>query len=529
MVLRHVHEHKVVTLIKRPSYVISILACVGVFFLLFLRSVVYQYTHIHGISFADDAFYYVVVAQHIVHDGVSTFDGTTLTNGYHPLWMALLTVQFKVLGQSLLLTRAIEFFLAEAALVFALLLIRLPNLLLNILFTAGFFAIMQRISFNGMETALLTFCFCLFTYISERHSHETSSGGIVDGLLAAAAVGSRIDAIVFVLPQAMLTARSWSRRATSLAVLLLCGGIYAAANHYYFGLPVPISGEVKSLGGMQVNWALLRFLGDLSQPPTRVLYAAGLLFVVALFLARRPRPYVNRHIVIAFLLGYLIYLARLAFVSSWVIWPWYGYPVLIGYIACVPYLLVTLKNTVANREVSRQLIPAAALGLFVLLLFGGPRDAGGPRPKTTEGLPVTAIDPTLAVERLTDGARVAMGDRAGSFAYHYPGSVNQLEGIVNDEEYLRALRNKGDVKTLLCERKVKFLVAYEPDLSNYKVHLVRTIRPELSQYPAPEIPVLRADQVLQMPDLSIDRPAKGSTYLYVWRLSCGTPGIAGSE
>ena len=419
--------------------------------------------------------------------------------------------------------------MAEAALVFALLLIRLPNLLLNILFTAGFFAIMQRISFNGMETALLTFCFCLFTYISERHSHETSSGGIVDGLLAAAAVGSRIDAIVFVLPQAMLTARSWSRRATSLAVLLLCGGIYAAANHYYFGLPVPISGEVKSLGGMQVNWALLRFLGDLSQPPTRVLYAAGLLFVVALFLARRPRPYVNRHIVIAFLLGYLIYLARLAFVSSWVIWPWYGYPVLIGYIACVPYLLVTLKNTVANREVSRQLIPAAALGLFVLLLFGGPRDAGGPRPKTTEGLPVTAIDPTLAVERLTDGARVAMGDRAGSFAYHYPGSVNQLEGIVNDEEYLRALRNKGDVKTLLCERKVKFLVAYEPDLSNYKVHLVRTIRPELSQYPAPEIPVLRADQVLQMPDLSIDRPAKGSTYLYVWRLSCGTPGIAGSE
>lgn len=514
-------------MIKRPSYVINVLACVGVFSLLFLRTVVYQYTHFHGMGFADDAFYYFVVAQHIVHDGLSTFDGTTLTNGYHPLWMALLTVQFRTLGQSLLLTRGIEFLLAEASLVFALLLIRLPNLILNILFTAGFFAIMQRISFNGMETALLVFCFVAFTYVSERYSKETSSGGFIDGVLGAAVIASRIDAVVFVLPQMLLTAKSWSRRAVSLAIVLVCGVIYGGANRYYFGMPVPISGEVKSLGGLQVNWALFRFLGDLSQPPARLFYATGVLFIIALFLVRKPRPYVNRHVVIAFLLGSLIYSARLAFLSSWVIWQWYGYPIMIGYIACVPYLLVMLKEGLQNRQVAQQLVPAASLALFVLLLFGLPKGLSHPRPQTGGEPPVAGTDLPQAVAQSIDGARVAMGDRAGSFAYHYPGSVNQLEGIMNDDEYFRTLQNKRDVKALLCERKVQFLVAYETDLTDYKVHLVHTIRPELSQYPAPEIPVSREDQVARLQDLSPERPAQGTTYLYVWRLRCGETESAG--
>ncbi len=516
-------------LIKRPSHVINILACAGVFFLLFLRSIVYQYTHLHGLGFADDAFYYFVVAQHIVHGGVSTFDGTTLTNGYHPLWMALLALQFKTLGQSLLLTRCIEFLLGEAALVFALLLIRLPNLVLEILFTAGFFAIMQRISFNGMETGLLIFCFFLFTYVSARHSKETLSGGVLDGVLAAAVVASRIDAAVFVLPQIFFTARSWSRRAAAMAILLVCGVIYGAANRHYFGMPVPISGEVKSLGGLQVNWALFRFMGDPSEPTARLFYATGVLFIVALFLVRKPQPYVDRRVVIAFLLGFLVYSIRLIFLSSWVVWPWYGYPIIIGYIACVPYLLVMLKDGVQNRQVSRQLIPAASLALFTLLLFGLPKGIQHRRSGIAEALPVAGTNLPQAVARTLDAAPVAMGDRAGNFAYHYPGSVNQLEGIMNDKEYFHTLQGKRDVKALLCKRNVQFLVAYEPDLVDYKMHLVHTIRPELSQYPAPEIPVLRDDQVARIRDLSPERPAQGATYLYVWRLRCGETEMPGSE
>ncbi len=39
----------------------------------------------------DDAFYYLQIARHLAAHGTSTFDGVSTTNGYHPLWMAILT------------------------------------------------------------------------------------------------------------------------------------------------------------------------------------------------------------------------------------------------------------------------------------------------------------------------------------------------------------------------------------------------------------------------------------------------------
>jgi hypothetical protein len=90
---------------------------------------------------------------------------------------------------------------------------------------------------------------------------------------------------------------------------------------------------------------------------------------------------------------------------------------------------------------------------------------------------------------------------------------------MNDARYLRALRTKTDVRQLLCERDIRYVVAYEPDLSTYKVYFVHTIRPELSQYAAPEIQVLRSDQVLRVPAASPGEPML--KYLYIWKLTCG--------
>ena len=37
----------------------------------------------------DDAFYYLQIARNLVETGRSTADGFSVTNGYHPLWMAI--------------------------------------------------------------------------------------------------------------------------------------------------------------------------------------------------------------------------------------------------------------------------------------------------------------------------------------------------------------------------------------------------------------------------------------------------------
>jgi hypothetical protein len=40
--------------------------------------------------FEDDHFYYTQVADNFVRSGKLTYDGITLTNGFHPLWFALM-------------------------------------------------------------------------------------------------------------------------------------------------------------------------------------------------------------------------------------------------------------------------------------------------------------------------------------------------------------------------------------------------------------------------------------------------------
>jgi hypothetical protein len=53
----------------------------------------------------DDAFYYLQIARHISTTGESTFDGLSATNGYHPLWMAMLTAVAAVVHDNTTLLR----------------------------------------------------------------------------------------------------------------------------------------------------------------------------------------------------------------------------------------------------------------------------------------------------------------------------------------------------------------------------------------------------------------------------------------
>ena len=48
--------------------------------------------------FQDDAFYYIVTARHFIESGTFSFDGVTATNGFQPLWMAIVVGLLKVSG-----------------------------------------------------------------------------------------------------------------------------------------------------------------------------------------------------------------------------------------------------------------------------------------------------------------------------------------------------------------------------------------------------------------------------------------------
>jgi hypothetical protein len=507
---------------RAHSVGVTLLSCGTLFSLLCLRNLLVQYQQIHRVAFVDDAYYYFVVARHLVYNGQSTFDGFTLTNGYHPLWMALLALQYKFLGDSQLLTRAIEFLLGLGALLTTLPVVRLPGIWLNLLFTAGLFSIFSRISFNGMETALFACSFGLFTLLCDRRLNSQPEGGAaISGLFAAATIAARIDAFVFVIPALFLAAASWRRKAVAVAVTLCCGLFYAAVNYHIFGLALPVSGEVKSLGGLQFNHALFHQLANLHAASTQLFYLTLVLLLISLA-RRQTRSLLPKARVLAFAIGLLVYCARLSFFSSWQIWSWYDYPLFVCYVACFPALLLDAQNIFRRLFSSRQRRIATISVISLVVVFYSRAIVHARSAGTVDVYPINqgAIN---EYGPILGGARVAMGDRAGNFAFVYTGGINQLEGLMNDRAYLEVLRKKGDVKALLCQRDVRFVLSYEADLGDYQTHEVETIRKTLSQFPAPRIEVERQDEVGRFGDLAkFDARVFGDddSYLYIWRLRC---------
>jgi len=49
-------------------------------------------------SLSDDSFYYFMVAQNLVAGNGSSFDGTTPTNGYHPLSMLIVVLIYMMVA-----------------------------------------------------------------------------------------------------------------------------------------------------------------------------------------------------------------------------------------------------------------------------------------------------------------------------------------------------------------------------------------------------------------------------------------------
>ena len=214
----------------------------------------------------DDAFYYFQIAYNLSQGKFSTFDGgITQTNGYHPLWMLLITpfywlfdketALFGIKAFEIMLVAGGAALIAVAArlawlawpLLFAALpmLYRYPNqLLLGLEAAAAMFAL-----------ALLMLAVCLYMRAPERWKWTLAA-------IAFALPWVRIEYIaVSLAATAALCAIEWSRqerRALSLSALTtirharipLIGAVagilvYFAYNRIVFGGMLPVSAAVR--------------------------------------------------------------------------------------------------------------------------------------------------------------------------------------------------------------------------------------------------------------------------------------------
>lgn len=485
-----------------------------------------QYAAAGALYLEDDAFYYTVIAHHIAQSGVSTFDGQTLTNGYHPLWLGLLVLQDLTVGGSIYVTIAIEIVLATAGVWFFLAAFRSRSLLLYIAFALAMAVIARPMIAKGMEVSLLVFALGLFTKIAVE-AWEGRGNALALGFAAALCIGARIDSAVFVLPVLLLVSRGVRFAALAIVPLALAGLVFAAANLWIFSMPFPISGAIKSLGGAQINWrflvqlrgapdqGLLRELGGFANSAFGRCIVLGFLCAAALPFARRGDK--SFPLLVAFIAGLALFFVKLAFFSSWQIWPWYAFPAAIGLVALFQVADDALVRRPVRVDARIELVVALALIAGAAFQLRAGASIVGPNFELLNREAAAQFAPVFK------GERVAMGDRAGSFAAFNAGPVTQLEGLVNDRVWLDAMQNHRDIKPLLCERGVRYVLAYQKDLGAYATVTVPAMRPSLTSFDSPSLTFSRADEVGRVVDLAKydNRPTgdEGDNYLYAWKLT----------
>ncbi len=222
--------------------------------------------------FSDDAYYYFKVAQNIILGLGSTFDGTNLSNGYHPLWMVVLlpiyALSIDAPEVSLRIILTVQILLAAGTL---LLLWRYVNNVLSwryallSLIVFFFFASPVLLLFNGLESALLIFWVMLLLYLDQKYDllDESSSLKIklFLGFLLAVLMLIRLDSAFFIIALAIvkivfgrgagiglltrllcLIKLYWS----TMAVFFVLISPYFVWNYLTFGHLSPISGTLKS-------------------------------------------------------------------------------------------------------------------------------------------------------------------------------------------------------------------------------------------------------------------------------------------
>jgi hypothetical protein len=430
---------------------------------------------------ADDFYYYAIIANHIVAQRWSTFDGIATTNGYQPLWMGVLVLIRCVTGG---LGPTFFCILSLIQGVLCYLFFRVLHafgreLYRDAWFTApiaiGLTALAIPHFLSGMEEAL---AIPLFTFVLLRLARmrvdrlpPREAAGL--GLLCSVLVLSRLDSILLpaiLLASWLLLARVGLATRLSRTAAFAAGGvalpIYLVANKLWLGSMMPISGQAKQLlrhdpgAGAHV---LQQFLHNRTMLAA---VAVGLLGAVLQAVARRtvratPMPPMHRFAVATTVLFPVLFVGMYAMISDWRLWSWYRYWqwalafVLLGWFCTGITGLVPARRHATLSTAATAITAIAALAIVAFRAVEWHRvDPDG----------IYAHARKLEEFARAHPGRYAMGDRAGLTAYVLKQPFIQLEGIVSDRAMIGRIRSETPLRHVLADYEIDYLIVsvYSP-------------------------------------------------------------------
>jgi hypothetical protein len=418
----------------------------------------------------DDYFYYAVVADRLVSLGRLSFDGTTITNGFHPLWfgvVAALRWLFGGFGAGFYAALTVVSLAAMLA-TFELgrrLAIRLGASSRFAAFAAAIYATgSAQLLLSGMESVAAIPLFLWLLLEAARPAPVTLGRALGLGFIASLAVLSRLDlAIAVALLVGGLVVMSWPSLAAIARLLagFAVGGIlvpaYLAANQAAFGSPFPVSALAKQLvlsPGFNVTYAKRVALGTPYGMTVALVLPLGLLALL-LLVWREPRrdrlPRFVGGVALVFAFTFFLLNAR----TGWTFFGWYAYPLAPGLLVALVFIAERWGAGLRGRALGSM------LGL--LLLAVPPVQAArfylqhGPG-WTVADNPMLAMSLDLA-DRVRDRPGLyAMGAIGGIVAYVLDKPVFQTEGIVADHKLVQHIRRQDPLDDVLREYRVDYLV-----------------------------------------------------------------------
>lgn len=203
---------------------------------------------------SDDAFYYAGIARHMAEGRFSTFDGVTRTNGYHPLWLWLITPIYWLFDDrtALFAIRAFEILLIAGGVALIVLAARLARLPWMLLLTAPAALYQHRGLLMGMEAAAGLAMLGLLFLVLVLYARSPSRGTWALTAVVFCLPWARLEyAAISLTTAAALCVLAWPRRGRlrRLVTPLLGAGAgilaYFVWNRLVFGGWLPVSAATK--------------------------------------------------------------------------------------------------------------------------------------------------------------------------------------------------------------------------------------------------------------------------------------------
>lgn len=470
---------------------------------------------------SDDAFYYFQIARNIANGHNVTFDGETLTNGFHPLWLALLTPIYFFTDSTdlpvhIALTMSAVF--ATGTIICCYLIVRLvTGNPLAALVGAGVYALHPYLiveSVNGLETSLSVFMIAVTTWLFLRAiagaERPSPAGYAVLGAAMGLMVLARTDAAL-IIPLMLLVilvrergGRRWTCTVITGMVACLVVAPWVIWNLVTFGNVVQVSAVAvanidrrnyldahgHSLATqIERGWAVTKdvfigkipnqyfVFGEAARKPLLIGAAAfGCLMVVAPFSPQRREVMRQLGLLLAPVGGVVLILLFHSAIR-WHVREWYLAPaafmsvILLG--VGVDYLHRLLRGTriawrardavPPERPGARRLawklapLPLYAAVIAVLALSYGPQRSN----VWVFDLPhrLNMLEAATWLSGYTeDDARIGAYN-AGILGYFSDRTVINLDGKVNKDAY--HARQQRDLKGYVCSHDITYIADSE--------------------------------------------------------------------